>query len=236
MATGATIITMRTDMAESDALYRLMSWLSPSYPVGAYTYSHGLEHAVEEKAVHDEESLTAWVSTVLLQGTGRIDGVLFREAWEATGTSDLPRLAEVAETGDAFQATAEFALESRSQGDAFLRATRAAWPAPALDRIADGAVYPIAVAVACAAHAIPLEPALHAYFHGFSANLVSAGVRLVPLGQTAGQKSLAALAAPVSEAVAHALSSPYEDLGSAAPLLDLASMHHETQYTRLFRS
>ena len=236
MTTGITTIATVTPMTESDALFRLMSWLSPSYPVGAYTYSHGLEHAVEEKTVRDEATLTAWVATVLLQGTGRIDGVLFREAWEATGDVDWPRLAEIVETGDAFQATAEFALESRSQGDAFLRATLAAWPAPALERLSEGAIYPVAVGVACAAHSIPLEPALHAYFHGFAANLVSAGVRLVPLGQTAGQKALAALAGPVASAVAHALTSPYDDLGSAAPLLDLASMHHETQYTRLFRS
>lgn len=223
-------------MTDSDALFRLLTWLSPNYPVGAFSYSHGLEYLVEDGRVADEAALTAWVTTVLLNGTGRIDGVLFREAWTATRASDWDRLADVAETGAAFQATAEFALETRAQGDAFIRATLAAWPAEALDRIADGAVYPVAVGVACAAHAIPLDAALHAYFHAFASNLVSAGVRLIPLGQTAGQRTIAALAGPVAAARTSALNIPFEDIGTATPVLDLASMLHETQYTRLFRS
>ncbi|MEX2454187.1 MAG: urease accessory protein UreF [Rhodospirillaceae bacterium] len=223
-------------MTDGDTLYRLMSWLSPGYPVGAFSYSHGLEQAVEAGLVADETDLVDWVATVLLQGTGRVDGLLFREAWTAVGDGDWDRLAEIAETGHAFQGTAEFALETRAQGEAFVRTTAAIWPAPALDRIAGGAVYPVAVAVACAAHGIPLEPALRAYFHGFASNLVSAGVRLVPLGQTSGQRAVAALAAPVAAALAQSLRLDFDDIGSAAPLLDLLSMTHETQYTRLFRS
>lgn len=233
ITTGTTITMPMTDNA---ALYRLMSWLSPSYPVGAFSYSHGLEQAVETGLVTDEEELTEWIATVLLDGSGRVDGVLFREAWSAVQAGDWEHLAEVAETGDAFQPTAEFALESRAQGDAFVKATIAAWPKEALDRISDGAVYPVAVGVAASAHGIPLEPALHAYFHGVASNLVSAGVRLIPLGQTAGQRTLAALAEPVGDAVAQALKTDFSDIGSAAPLLDLFSMAHETQYTRLFRS
>ena len=230
------ITTTTIAMTDNAALYRLMSWLSPSYPVGAFSYSHGLEQAVETGLVTDEHELAEWVTTVLLDGSGRVDGVLFRAAWSAAQGGDWDHLAEVAETGDAFQATAEFALESRAQGDAFVKATVAAWPAAALERIADGVVYPIAVGVAAAAHGIPLEPALHAYFHGVASNLVSAGVRLIPLGQTAGQRTLAALAGPVADAVVQSLETDFADIGSAAPLLDLFSMAHETQYTRLFRS
>ena len=222
--------------ADPQALYRLLSWLSPSYPVGAFSYSHGLEYAVETGTVGDLDSLTAWTETVLLRGTGRIDGVLFREAYCAVEADDADALDEIRELGNAFQATAEFALESRAQGDAFVRATRSAWPVPALDRLADGAVYPVAVAVGCAGHGIPVEVGLHGYFHAFSANLVSAGVRLIPLGQTDGQRAVAALAAAVERAQQNAMNIPLEDLGAAAPVLDLASMHHETQYTRLFRS
>lgn len=223
-------------MIETDGLYRLLSWLSPSYPVGAFSYSHGLEYAVETGRVATATDVSEWVSTVLLQGTGRVDGVLFREAYSAVAEANWDHLDEIVDLGNAFQATSEFALETRAQGNAFIKATLAAWPADALTRIERGAVYPVAVAVACAAHDIDLKTALHGYFHAFSANLVSAAVRLVPLGQTDGQLAIAALANTVSQAQNQAVSIPLDDIGSAAPLVDLASMHHETQYTRLFRS
>lgn len=223
-------------MTDTDDLYRLLSWLSPSYPVGAFSYSHGLEHAVETGRVATAEDVSAWVSTVLLQGTGRVDGVLFREAYSAVAGANWDHLDHVIDLGNAFQATSEFALETRAQGNAFIKATLAAWPADALARIEDGAVYPVAVAVACAAHGIDLKTALHGYFHAFSANLVSAAVRLVPLGQTDGQRAIATLSDAVTGAQDQALTIRLDDIGSAAPLIDLASMHHETQYTRLFRS
>ena len=231
-----TTMTMTMTMTDYDALYRLLSWLSPSYPVGAFSYSHGLEHAVETGSVKTAEDVADWVGTVLLHGTGRVDGVLFRESYSAAAVEDWQRLDEIAILGNAFQGTAEFALESRAQGNAFVKATLAAWPADALTRIEDGAVYPVAVAVACAAHEIALETALHGYFHAFAANLVSAAVRLVPLGQTDGQRAIASLAGPVARAQRQALDIPFDDIGSAAPLIDLSSMHHETQYSRLFRS
>tara|TARA_R110002072_G_scaffold9181_8_gene45169 strand:+ start:361 stop:1032 length:672 start_codon:yes stop_codon:yes gene_type:complete len=223
-------------MTDTGDLYRLLSWLSPSYPVGAFSYSHGLECAVETGTVGTAQEVSDWISTVLLQGTGRVDGILFREAYSAVADANWDHLAEVVDLGNAFQATSEFALETRAQGNAFIKATLAAWPADALMRIEDGAVYPVAVAVACAAHDIELGTALHGYFHAFSANLVSAAVRLVPLGQTDGQRAIAALSDAVSRAQDQALTMPLDNIGSAAPLIDLASMNHETQYTRLFRS
>lgn len=227
---------MAITMTEHDDLFRLLSWLSPSYPVGAFSYSHGLEQVVETGRVETADDVADWVATVLLQGSGRVDGVLFREAYSATSVEDWGRLDDIVSLGNAFQATAEFALESRAQGNAFVKATLAAWPADALYRIEDGAVYPVAVAVACAAHRIPVVTGLQGYFHAFAANLVSAAVRLVPLGQTDGQLAIAALADTVAEARQQAMDTPFEDIGSAAPLIDLSSMHHETQYSRLFRS
>ena len=126
------------------------------------------------------------------------------------------------------------------QGRAFLDTTRAAWPSPALarlDAIWGGAVaLPIAVAVASAGHGLPLAPALGAYLHAFTANLISAGVRLIPLGQTDGQRLLAAFEGLVTATAERALAVPLEEVGSASFRADLAGMHHETQYTRLFRS
>ena len=226
-----------TDRNELDPLFLLLSWFSPNYPVGGYAYSHGLEHAVEAAEVTDGPCLREWIATVLLHGSGRVDGVLFREVHRAILSSDHERLNELAELSVALQATAELALESRAQGEAFLTATRSAWPADELEWLSEPApAFSIAVAVACAAHGIGLRSGLLAWYHAFASNLVSAGIRLVPLGQSEGQRTLAALASTVRDATRQAESLSMDDLGTAAPLLDLASIHHETQYSRLFRS
>ena len=139
-----------------------------------------------------------------------------------------------------FAAVVETALESAQQGAAFLAATRAAWPDARLEafaaRLGEGVIaLPVAVALACAGR-VSLELALAAYLQAFGANLISAGVRLIPLGQTQGQQALAALEPVVARAVAAALATPIEEIGSAAPMVDWTSMRHETQYSRLFRS
>ncbi len=229
---------------DPSALYRLLSWLSPSYPTGAFSYSHGLEYAVETGLVHDRLSLAGWVGEIVRHGAGRLDAALFCAAYRAAAAGDDAALAEVAELGAAWRGTAETAEESAAQGAAFLAVTRAAWPDPALDRLArawDGPVVaPVAVAVACAGSAagppIPLPAALAAMLQAFAANLVSAGIRLIPLGQTDGQIALAALADPIAATVERALVTPLDEAGSASPVIDWTSMRHETQYTRLFRS
>ena len=223
-------------MTERGAAYRLLSWLSPNFPVGAFSYSHGLEQAVEVGRVATPTALVEWIETVLLLGMGRTDGLFFREAYRAANEDDAERLAEIAILAAAFQPTAEFALESHAQGAAFLRAVTSAWPAGNLPALTPPVAYPVAVAVACSAHGITLTEGLHAYFHALAANLISAGLRLIPLGQTDGQLTLARLEASVAATTDQALAIPFDDLGSAAPVIEFASMSHETQYTRLFRS
>jgi urease accessory protein UreF len=340
---------MTTDAAK---LLRLQSWFSPAFPIGAFSYSHGLEWAVEDGAVTDRASLVAWLEADLRHGTGRMDAIFFAQGWRAggglvsaapgnrdaafasepvpplptrptvgtvsregrepefavaspfspspqlcaapfaaSGTCPLPSreraatpsrgegplaphtaasqrslndvhvaaasspppdnlheprrhdLLAVAELAAAMRGTSELALESGQQGIAFLGAVRKAWPHPDLDRIArllhDAAispVLPVAAALCCAAHGIGLDLALPLYVHGAAANLVSAAVRLVPLGQTDGQIALAALEAAVLDTASDAASADADDIGSAAFMVDIASMRHETQYTRLFRS
>ncbi|MGO8867223.1 MAG: urease accessory protein UreF [Alphaproteobacteria bacterium] len=223
---------------DQSALYRLLAWLSPAYPTGAFSYSHGIEYAVEAGLVTSRESLLAWVRHILAEGAGRVDALLFRAAYEAG--DDTAALDGVAELAAAFRGTAETALESAQQGAAFLAATRAAWPDARLDafaaRLGEGVIaLPIAVALACAGR-VSLELALAAYLQAFGANLISAGVRLIPLGQTQGQQALAALEPVVARAVAAALATPIEEIGSSALMVDWTSMRHETQYSRLFRS
>src|SRR5438270_8984628 len=224
-------------MTEDGALYRLMSWLSPAYPVGAFSYSSGVEWAVEAGDIRDAQTLQRWLAVIITEGGGFSDAVFFVHAYRAIEAHADQALREVAELAAAFVPSKERHLETTAQGRAFIEATRAAWPCAALDMLAkawDGAVaYPVAVAVAAAGHDIGLEQALNAYLHAVTANLISAGVRLIPLGQSDGQRLLAALEPTVAATAARALAPPLDQIGGAAFRADIASMRHETQYTRL---
>jgi urease accessory protein len=239
------IITTATIMSDAQspdaaALYRLMAWLSPAYPVGAFSYSSGIEWAVESGDIKDAETLRAWLAVMIGEGSGFCDAALFVHAHRAIAANDTAGLRAVAELAAALVPSKERLLETTTQGRAFLEATRAAWPCQALARLDaawDGAVaLPVAVGIACAGHGIACEPALQAFLHALTANWISAGVRLIPLGQSDGQRVLAALEATVATMATRALKTPLDDVGSSALRADLASMRHETQYTRLFRS
>ena len=222
------------------ALYRLMAWLSPAYPVGAFSYSSGIEWAFETGDIRNAESLKRWLTVVIGEGGGFSDAVFFVHAHAAIVAEDDKALREVAELAAAFAPSKERHLETTAQGRAFFEATKAAWPCAALDRLSaawDGdLVYPVAVAVAASGHGIAADAGMHAYLHAVTANLISAGVRLVPLGQTDGQRVLAALEPVVTATAQRALVTRLDDVSSTALRADLASLHHETQYTRLFRS
>ena len=246
---------------EPGALQRLLAWLSPAYPVGGFSYSHGLETAVEEGSVRDRAGLVAYVSAVLRAGAGRVDGALFAAAWHAAEAGDDAALDDAAglaaawraaaarddaaldgaaELAAAWRGTVETALESLQQGAAFAAVTEAAWPDARFAAFAARHPRRLSAAVAFGAasgfHGVPLRPALAGWLGAFAANLVSAGVRLVPLGQTDGQVATAALVPVVEAAADAALGADLDRLGTAAPMLDLLSVRHETQYTRLFRS
>ena len=220
------------------SLYRLMAWLSPAYPVGAFSYSSGIEWAVESGDVTNAETLKDWLATMLTDGGGFCDAVLFVHAHRAV--DDDNALRGIAELAAALAPSKERHLETIAQGNAFIEATRAAWPCAALDRLKaawDGPVaYPVAVAVAAAGNGIAIQSALAAFLQALVANWVSAGVRLVPLGQTDGQRVIAALEPVVAATARRALETSLDDLGASAFRADLASLRHETQYTRLFRS
>jgi urease accessory protein len=222
-------------------IYRLLTWLTPAFPVGAFSFSHGLEAAVASAAVDGRGALEKWITAVVTRGSGRIDADILREAYRATAAEDLAALAQANRRGLAFRATSEMALETAAQGAAFLDTCRAAWPDPLLDRWAaalqDGPVcYAAAVGAATARAGIPLGWALTAYLQAMAANLVSAGLRLGIIGQTDGQRILAALEPLIAAAATAAADRGLEAFGSATFAVELASMTHETQYTRLFRS
>jgi urease accessory protein len=220
-------------------LARLMIWLSPAYPVGSYSYSHGLEWVVEAGNVKDAATLRTWIEDILVYGAGRSDAILLAEAWRALAAGDLAQLEVAAELAAALAPSAERRLETLAQGTAFLAATLAAWPRAELAKLAEGGreiAYPIAVGACAAAHGLPLAETAQAFTQAFAANLVSAGVRLIPLGQSDGLRVQAGLEPLVPDVVATALASTLDDVGGAAIGADIASMRHETQYTRLFRS
>lgn len=232
---------MGTTMSiDADALYRLMSWLSPGFPVGAFSYSHGLEYAVEAGLVRDEASLADWIRSGLAHEFGPVNGLMLRAAHEAATARDRIALADALEDARALVPTAEFELEHKAQGEAFLAAFRAAWRDGRTwyDAVtgADWTPYPSAVGIAAASSGVPLRAALIAFFHSVASNLVSAGIRLIPLGQTAGQRIVASLQSAVIAAADEALARAPEDVGAAAPMIEWTSIAHETQYTRLFRT
>lgn len=217
-----------------------MAWLSPSYPVGAYAYSHGLEWAVEAGDVCDEASLTDWLGDVLERGSARNDLILAAHAHRAAVASDGPALSAINDLALALAPSRELHLETSQQGRSFLDATRAAWPVPALETVCealDGEVaYPVAVGASAGAHGMAPVPMLAGFGLAFVQNLVSAALRGAPIGQSAGTRVIAALAPRVAAVAGTVPALGLDDVGSATLKLDLGSCRHETQYSRIFRS
>ena len=219
---------MSADGAAPDdlrVLQILAAWFSPGYPVGAYSYSHGLEWAVEAGRVRDRAGLAAWVGDLLEFGSGRTDAMLLAAAWRGDDPAATAALAE------ALAPSAERHLETMAQGAAFARTTSAAWGI-AVSPVA----YPVAVGSAARSLGLPLRSVATLYLQAFAANIVSAGVRLIPLGQTDGQRITAGLLPLAASVAVAAVAAEPADLGGSAIGADLAAMLHETQYTRLYRS
>ena len=218
----------------------LQIWLSPAFPVGAFAYSHGLEKAVELSWVQDHATLVQWLRDLIWHGALRNDLILLATAWRATSHADEAALTDAAELSVAFQPSAERHLETTQQGRSFLAQIQSAWPCTAaawLAQSAPGAIgYPVAVGVAAAGHGMPLDATLSAYGLAFVGNLVAAAVRLSVIGQSDAQRAIATLLSAIEIAAQYAATATLEDLGGATFRSDIASLAHETQYTRLFRS
>ena len=222
------------------ALLPLMVWLSPAFPVGGFAYSHGLEWAFEVGDLSDADGLADWLGALVEHVALRNDLILFAASWRASGEGDAKALRDVAELALALANSAERRLETVTQGNAFVSAIAASWPCASIETLRAAwpgdIVYPVAVAVAASGHGLPLQPSLEAFALAFLANLVSAGVRLGIVGQTDGQKVIARLTPALQEAAIRAEAMALDDLGGCVFRSDLASLRHETQYSRLFRS
>jgi urease accessory protein len=221
------------------ALSRLLTWLSPAFPVGSFAFSHGLEAAVEAGLVTSGDDLRRWIAVILGQGAAASDAVFLCHAWRAVAAGGAG-LGEVAELAAAFRASAELAIETEAQGAAFVKAIRAGWPRLAVAAHIDGGsvppTYPVAVGAVGAAAGLPLQPLTVAYLQAFAGNLVAAGVKLIPLGQSEGLRVLVVLEPVVLACAAAAGFVALADVGGAAWMADWTAVRHETQYSRLFRS
>jgi urease accessory protein len=237
-ATMGTIImtittTVMTEQAADSRLLRLMAWLSPAFPIGGFSYSHGLERAVHDGLVCDHESLEDWLVQLVDMGSGWNDAVLFAESWRrARDGSDFASLADLAE---ALAGSRERHAETMLLGSAFLKSA-AAWPQPALAGLPADCPYCVAVGATAGAHGITLGDALSAFLQGFASNLIQTAIRLGVTGQGGALAILAALEPLLLETASRAARSTLQDLGSATMMSDIMAMNHETQYSRLFRS
>lgn len=218
----------------------LLAWLSPAFPVGSFAYSHGIEWAFEAGDVTDTRSTEKWIADLIECGGPWSDAVLLAAAHRAVSAKVYESLREISDFAAALAPSRERKLETTAQGEAFMNTVLAAWPNKMLEKAANAigreVAYPVAVGLASAAHEIPLRATLESFLLAVVSNFVSAAVRLIPLGQTDGTRIVAALTPRVREIAARAEKSILDDVGGAAIRSDIASMKHETQYTRLFRS
>lgn len=220
-------------MTEAVAIARLMTWLSPAFPVGAFAYSHGLESAIHDGLIRDRQNLLEWLGALLERGSAWNDAVLLAEAWRNWSAGE--GIADVAELAEAMSGSRERHMETTLQGGAFVDAI-ASWSGEAMAGRDGPIAYPVAVGAAAARHGVALEDTLTAYLHAFASNLVQACMRLVPLGQRDGVATLAALEPIILCTAQCAAGSALDDLGSCTIRADILSMNHETQYSRVFRS
>ncbi len=226
IATRMALITA-TPMTDSDAILTLTQWFSPSFPIGAFSYSHGLETAIAEGHVTDAKTAEAWITGILQHGAGPNDVILLAAAYAA----EADELAELDALARALAPAKERLLETVQQGSAFARAVRDVWGHAVPDM-----ALPLAVGASAAAHDLPLALTAETYLHSFGTSLTSAAVRAVPLGQTEGQVIVRNLKPVVQATATSGLSRSVDDLGSASFAADISAMRHETQYSRMFRS
>ena len=226
-----TIIT--TEQTSGTALLRLMAWLSPAFPVGGFSYSHGLERAVLDGLVADRPGLAEWLETLVEMGSGWNDAVLFAESWRRA--RDGGDLQDVATLAEALAGSQERHLETMLQGEAFLKAA-SAWPCLVLDRLPADCPYCVAVSAVAGGHGIGLQDALSAFLQAFFSNLVQAAIRLGVVGQADATALLAGFEPLALATAARAAKSSLDDLGGSTFISDITAMKHETQYSRLFRS
>jgi urease accessory protein len=237
--------TAEADAAPTRSAASLLQilWLaSPALPVGGFSYSEGLEAAVDAGLVHDETSAATWLTDQLHLGLARSDLAVVAQAIPAWRRHDLVRVRELNQWVLQTRETLEFRLQTEQMGRSLLEWARQ------LGELGAGVfeqlqaanltppTYPVACACAAASAQASVRDSLVGYAFGWAENLVQAAIKSVPLGQSSGQRMLARLAQQIPEAVDRALALPDDARQAFSPMLAILSARHETQYSRLFRS
>ncbi|WP_008308717.1 urease accessory protein UreF [Leptolyngbya sp. PCC 6406] len=227
-------------MTSAAALLRLLQLASPALPVGAYSYSEGVETLIHQGRITSGENLAHWLIQELEMGAIRLEAAVMGRAMVAWQESDLAALERWNHWLSAVRETEELRQQSWQMGRSLLRLLRDLEPGslnPLPDTFSTQPCnFAIAFGIAAALWQLPIEETILIYLQSWAANLISAGVRLVPLGQTEGQRLLGHLADPLSRAAERIPTLLDHDLTTCSWGLTLASMTHETQYSRLFRS
>jgi len=222
------------------ALARLLRLASPALPVGAFGYSQGLEWAVDSGAVRDELTARGWIGSLVAGNMARFELPLLLRMREASAVGDFVRFGSLNAEYLASRETQELRAETLQMGGALRTALGAAGDCkpPALAEFdgIENLAFPAAFAFAAAIWEIPAGDTAMGYAWSWAENQVTAAIKLVPLGQSAGQRILAWLTPALSHAVEVAMRTGEESMSNFAPLYAIASSRHETQYTRLFRS
>lgn len=229
--TKITNIHINIPMTELQSLIRLQTWLSPAFPTGAFSYSHGLEQAIANKLVHDQDSLSDWLSALLQNGAGWNDAIILSAAWRASFHHE--ELISIAELSEALSISKERHLETMAQGSAFLKAASAWGKIP---KLPEQCSLPVAVGSIAAKQNIELEAVLVAYLHAYISNQVQAALRLMKLGQQSGVEILVALEPLILNTGAGASQTTLEELGGSSFMADICAIQHEQLQTRIFRS
>jgi urease accessory protein len=231
------------------SLQKLLTWLSPAFPVGAFAWSAGLETAIAERRITDSAALQNWLGGTLAHGGLKTDAILLAQAWKSgaarspspttgedgTGDEPLATLATLADLAIALTPARERLMETSITGDSFAIALKA-WPVELREPLPTPCPYPIAVGAVAAAHGVPLHETLLAFLTAAVHGQISVAVRLVPLGQTDGLKVMAALEPAIAAMAEIASTSSLADIGGIAYATDIAQMQHETLEPRIFRS
>ena len=206
-------------------LITVMQWLSPAFPIGGFAYSHGLEWAIDKGYVSNREELKKWISDLLEYGSLKNDAILIKLVLQGSDPKEINELAM------ALCPASERLSETQLQGSAFCKIMREVWSLEI-----DELTLPIALALAAKNESIDQNLVLPAYLHSFCSNLISVAMRLIPIGQTDGQKTLRELSPLISDSVRAVAKSDKDDLGSACFLSDVSAMQHEYLQPRVFKT
>ncbi len=223
-----TVAPIRMSTDTPDVMLTLAQWFSPAFPIGAFSFSHGLESLVETDEIRAAEDVEAWLNSVLNYGAGRNDVILMAASFRASSTEEIK---EVDALARALSPSKERLLETEVQGEAFIRTINEVWGSdlPPL-------CYPVAIGASARTCGMPLHETACMYLHALTSSLVSAAIRIVPLGQTEGQSIVRTLAPLCDQLGSTYIDESLEAIGSSSFIGDIASMTHEDQYSRMFRS